>query len=170
MADEATAQPAAKRRLPVKTVGVVAALMAAEAGGLYALMSMTGPGAAHAGVELHGAPATDEEPVELPLVEDKFQNMQTGSVWVWDLQIFVKVKKKNETFVKAELERRSAEIKEGISQIVRRAQHNHLKEPDLRTLQRQFGLFLEGVLGADAEGASRIERIIIPRCKGFQAD
>lgn len=159
-----------RKRPSLKMLGAVAGLMALEGAALVGFMSLTGPRAAHAGTELEGEVPDLELPVEIELVSDKFQNMQSGRVWLWDLQVFLKVSKKHEAHVRGELERRSAEITEGISHIIRRAQHAHLKEPELRTLNRQLSAFLEGVIGPDPDGQSRIERILIPRCKGYQAD
>jgi flagellar basal body-associated protein FliL len=68
------------------------------------------------------------------------------------------------------LETRAAEMKEGISMIFRRAQHTHLREPGLETLNRQLTSFLDSVFGKDAEQKSRIERVVIPKCKGYPAE
>ena len=91
-------------------------------------------------------------------------------MWVWDTEIVLKVRSKNEEHVTKQLEERAAEIKEGISQIFRRAQHSQLKEPGLETINRQVSTFVQQVLGKDADGKERLERIVIPKCKGFPAD
>jgi flagellar basal body-associated protein FliL len=172
MADEKKApEPPAKKKRPVKVIAAVAGLMVAEAVGVYVLIGMTGSGTQHAAAEIHGADQGElQQLVEIGLVEDKFQNMQTGKVWLWDTQIVLKVKKKNEALVSEELEKRSAEIMEGIAQIVRRAQHAHLREPELTTLNRQLAAYLDKALGLDPDGSSRVERVLIPRCKGFQIE
>lgn len=159
-----------RKRPSLKVLGAVAGLMALEGAALIGFMSLTGPRAAQADVDLEGDRQAAQLPIEIELINDKFQNMQSGRVWFWDLQVFLKVSPKNEAYVRGELERRSAEITEGISHIIRRAQHAHLKEPELRTINRQLSAFLEEVLGPDPDGESRIERILIPRCKGYQAD
>lgn len=169
-AEEAASAPPA-RKLPVKVVAVVAAIMLAEAGAVVVLIGMMGQRPQEAAAVVQGEDhAEDQGTVEIELADDRFQNMQSGRVWSWEISIYLKVRKKNEEFVSRQLEERSAEIKEGISQIIRRAQHAHLKEPDLTTLNRQIRAFLDKTLGTDAEGASRIERVMIPKCKGIQLE
>jgi flagellar basal body-associated protein FliL len=166
------AAPAAKSgKAPVKMIGVVAALMMAEAAGVYALVGMSGSRAQTAAAEIKGEDKAElSQPVEIELVDDKFQNMQSGRIWIWDTQIVLKVRKKNQPFIEEELEKRSAEIKEGVAQIMRRAQHSHLREPELTTLNRQLTAYLDKIFGPDADGNTRLERVLIPKCKGFQLE
>ncbi len=169
---EAGAAEGAKKGLSVKMIGIIAVMMVAEAGGVFAFVSMTGkaPQAAEA-KHVDGEHETDREAsVEVPLVDDKFQNMQTGRVWVWDTAIVLKVRERNKEFVEKELARRDAEIKEGISMIFRRAPHTQLKEPGLETINRQVAAYINQLLGKDAEERVRIDRVLIPKCKGFPAD
>jgi flagellar basal body-associated protein FliL len=155
----------------VKTIGLVAGLMVGEAAVVMMLLKATGPKAvqAHVGeVDLKHEPANTT--MEVGIVEEKFQNLQTGRVWIWDIAVFVQVKAKNAERVENELQRRNAEIKEGMSQIISRAQHAQLKEPERQTLNRQFTAYLQGVFGTDSDGAPLVERVMIPRCRGFPAD
>ena len=165
-------QATPKKGLPIKTVGIVAAIMALEAVGVFFFVSATGHKPQDAGAQtIHGAEQADlDATVEIPLVEDKFQNMQTGRVWVWDAEIVLKVKARNEKYVTTELERRSAEVKEGVAMIFRRAPHSQLKEPGLETVNRQLQSYVAEVLGKDPDGKDRVDRIVIPKCKGFPAD
>lgn len=162
----------AKKKPPIKTIAIVAVIMVIEAVAVFMVVGMTSKKPAEAEAkELHGAEKEDHDAqVEIPLVEEKFQNMSTGRVWVWDTALVLKVKKKHEEFVAEQLEIRAAEIKEGVALIFRRAQHSHLKEPGLETLNRQLLAYLNNVLGPDAEGLNRVERVLIPKCKGFPAD
>lgn len=161
----------AKKKPPIKVIGMVAAIMVAEAAGVYFLVGMSGPKNAVAEVDVHGAEqALGQQTVEIDLIDDKFQNMQTGHVWMWDIQVVIKTTKKNEPTITGELEKRAAEIKEGISQIVRRAQYSHLKEPDLVTLNRQLTAFADKIFGHDAQGNSRVDRIMIPKCRGMDVE
>jgi flagellar basal body-associated protein FliL len=163
---------AAKKKSPVKAIAIVGALMLVEAVGVFMVVGMTSKKPAEAEAKhLEGhAEADKEAQVEIPLIEDKFQNMSTGRVWVWDAGVVLKVKKKNEEYVAEQLEARAAEIKEGISMIFRRAQHSQLKEPGLETVNRQLLTYVNKTLGTDAEGLNRVERVLIPKCKGFPAD
>jgi flagellar basal body-associated protein FliL len=161
----------AKKKPPIKVIGIVAAIMAAEAGALFVVVGKTGAKPAAASAEIHGAEeAQAKQTVEIELLDDKFQNMQTGKVWLWDIQIVLKVKQKQQEYLNAELEKRASEIKEGMSQIMRRAQHNQLSEPELTILNHQIHAFLDRALGVDPEGKSRIERVLIPKCRGLQIE
>jgi hypothetical protein len=170
-APPAEAKPA-KKGLPIKTVGIVAGLMIGEAVGVFLFVSATGPRPQSAGAQtIHGAEQADlDATVELPLIDDKFQNMQTGRAWIWDTEIVLKVRTRNQDYVSKELERRHAEIAEGIALIFRRSPHSNLKEPGLETVNRQLTAYMNQVLGKDAEGKERLERVVIPKCKGFPAD
>lgn len=168
---ESTEEGAAKKGGGLKTMLVVAALMIAEAGGLFVLIKgMGGPGAVEAS-ELVGLEGTGEEaPVEIMLVEDRFQNMQAGRVWEWRTQIFMRVRQKNVEEINRIMERDAASLKEGISMIFSRAQDRHLREPGRETITRQLTSYLNEVFGLDADGLPRIDRVIIPELKGFPAD
>ena len=167
-ADSSPAQPAKKS--PMKAVGIVATLMIVEAAAVYIFVGKTGPQPAAAHVlKPHDGP-DENAPVEIPLIEEKFQNMQTGRVWLWDVSVFVQVKQKNQEKVEARLKQRNAEVKEELSRIISKAQHVQLKEPDRQTLLRQFGATLNKIFENDEHGDPRIERVLIPRCRGFPAD
>jgi len=113
---------------------------------------------------------TSHDIKEIQIISDKFQNLTTGKVWVWDIDVFVQVKEKNAQRVEKVLEQRAAEIKEGLNQIVSRAQHAQLKEPERQSLNRQFTSYLDKVVGQDPDGKSLLDRLLIPKCRGFPAD
>lgn len=162
------ADGAAKKKKPVKLIAAIGGVMALEAGVLVGVMGMTGPKKVDAKpVEVHSP--DEDKTVEIEVVSDKFQNLQTGRVWVWDTSVFVQVKAKHEDQVNGILERRCAEIKEGIGQIVSRAQHAQLREPERQTLNRQITGYLNELLKDDA-GHALFERVLIPKCNGFSTD
>lgn len=168
----AEGQAPAKKKPPIKVIAVVAVLMVVEAAAVFFLVGATAkkPASAEA-AEIHGVDDVNhDDAVELPLLEDKFQNMQTGGVWIWDVEISLKVKQKNEEYVAEQLEKRAGEIKEGVAMIFRRAQHNQLKEPGLETVNRQLTAYVNQLLGSDAENKPRVERVMIPKCRGFPAN
>lgn len=160
---------AKKKGLPLPLV--VGALMAVEGIAVFAAVKMMSAPAKSEASEIDGAhEAAESALVELRLVEDRFQNMQTGRVWLWDVEIFLKVKAKHEDHVAFVLQARSAEIKEGVSMLFRRASHAQLKEPGLETMNRQLTAYMAEVMGTDPNGDPYIERVLIPRCKGMQID
>lgn len=170
MEAESQAEPAKKS--PMKLIGLISGAMVLEAIAIVAVIFMFsgGPSATSAhGLEGLGQ-AGAEEDVELLLVDDIFQNMQTGKVWVWKTEVHLKVRPRNVPAVEQELQRRAAEIKERANQVIRRANHAHLKEPDLRTLNRQFTVLANELFGKDESGQYRVERVIISRCEGFPTD
>jgi flagellar basal body-associated protein FliL len=162
-APEEAAKP--KKKGGMKIILVVAVAMVVEAVAIFALVKMGGPAESKASTESHNlTPDVSQVPKELLVADDKFQNMQTGRVWVWDIAIYVQVKHKNTPVVEEILKRRGAAVKEGISQIMSRAQHAQLTEPERQTLNRQITTFLEklveserknvvlGAPGGDAKG------------------
>jgi len=166
-------EPPKKKR--GKLVPVVAALMIAEGAGVYFVVSTLNkkPASAQATELKHGEEHKDEAFVEIPLVEDHFQNMQTGRVWVWDAAIVVRTRKKHEQTVTNKLQERAAEINEGIATIFRRATNAQLKEPGLETVNRQVQAYLDQLVGKDTTGeepVNYIDRVLIPRCRGFPAE
>jgi flagellar basal body-associated protein FliL len=167
-ADAAAAAPAKKSS--VKMIGIVGAIMLIEAVAVFFFFSMIGPKKIHAATEHEVVPDAGQETQELVVVEEKFQNMQQGKVWFWDVGIFVQVKAKNAEAVQAKFDQRTAEIKEGISQIFGKAQPAQLKEPDRQTINRQVTAFLAKIVGNDAEGHSLIERVLIPKCRGVPGE
>lgn len=157
------------RGLPIKTIAVVLALMVLEAAGVVLVLSMTGPKPSEGATSHTVVSDLGEQTQEILVVDDRFQNLQTGKVWLWDAAIYVQVKAKNADAVTRTLERRNAEIKEGISQIFSRAQHAQLKEPERQTLNRQLAL-LFGEIFRTPDNHPLIERVLIPNCRGYPAD
>lgn len=173
MADEqeqaSEPQEQKKGGLSPVVIGVVAALMLVEFGAVAGFFMLAG-GPKEAKAALDEAGEDPESQVEIELAKDQFQNMQANRVWLWDLEVFIKVGAENEEAVNKSLERRAAEIKSGIGEIVRRASHTQLREAGLETLNRQVSAYVHEVFGDDAEGEPRVQRVIISKCRGFPAD
>ncbi len=171
--EEAQAQEATseKKKSPIKLIAVIAALMLIEGVAVFAVVSMTAPKAADA-ADLNDL---DDQPgealTEVELVKTRFQNLSTGRVWDWQTEIYLKVREKNLEHVNEVLERRKAEIMEGISRIYRRAQHAQLREPGLQSISRQVEAFVQEIFGNDpADDTPYVERVIIPKCDGYPSD
>lgn len=170
--EEGKPEAAPKKKSPIKMVAIVAVIMVLEGVGVFMVVGATAkkPAAAHA-EEIKGAEHADtEQSVEVALIADKFQSMQGAQIWIWDVEMVLKVKKKNEEHVTKALESREAEIHEAIAMIFRRAQLLQLREPGLETINRQVTAYMNKLLGKDAEGKDRIERVVIPKCKGFSTN
>lgn len=172
MADstENAATEEAKPKGKLKLIIIIAGVMLLEAGGITAVFMLGGPAKSGAEVDPDLVRDVSEQTREISIVDDRFQNMKEGRVWIWDISIFVKVKNRHAERVEATLEQRGAEIRQGVSQIVARAQHAHLKEADRQTLNRQLTVYLEDVFGTDTAGESRIDLVLIPKCRGLPSD
>ncbi len=160
-----------KKRSPMKTIIVVLGLLIVEAAVvIFAFSTWATPET----VRGQGISETPEDAMnrlsEVLIVNDRFPNHHTGRVWLWEVEVQMSVKQKHLEYVQRVLSDRSAEIKTGVSQIIRTAHHNHLKEPNLDTLTRQLTEYLKGVVGEDAEGESRVQALLLPKCVGFPAD
>ena len=169
---EAAPAPEKKKGLPIKTIAVVAVLMLVEAGAvIFVFGMMGGPKQSKADIDPKQLQHDESNEIqEIQVIDDRFQNHSSGKVWVWDINLVVQVKNKNADRIQKVLEQRKAEVQEGISQIISRAQHAQLKEPERQSISRQLSAFLEKVLGNDADGKSVVERLIIPKCRGYPAD
>ena len=167
--DQSAEEP--KKGGGLKLIIIVALIMVLEGGAVaFLVSSMGGPSAADA-TDLEMLEGTGEDaPLEIDLVEERFQNMSTGHVWEWRVQIVLRAKQKNAEHIERIKERDSATIKEGIAMIFRRAQDRHLREPGLETITRQLTTYINELFGTDPDGIPRVDRVIIPECKGFRAD
>jgi flagellar basal body-associated protein FliL len=167
---EAEAPPVEpKKKGKIKIIAMIAGLMLGEAGALVVVLGLGGPAKSQAST-VNVKPDENEVTKEELIVDDKFQNLQAGRVWVWDSSVYVRVKAKNTSAVESILARRGAEIKEGISQIFSKAQLVQLKEPDRQTLNRQLSAFLDKVFVHEGDAEPLIERVFIPKCRGFPAE
>ena len=158
-----------KKKSPMLTLAIVAVVMVLEGVAAVGFIMFSGSGTADASANsIEGEEmAEQEKTVEIALVDGRFQNHTSGNAWTWNFEAVLQVKKKNEEQIAAELERRQAEITEGIALIIRRSAHAHLMEPGLETLHRQVAAYIEQVFGFDPEGEPLVERVLIPRCQGY---
>lgn len=176
MADEAKAEETqvegeASSGGSKKILLIVVAIMVLETIGVGAFLFLSGGGPSVAEADIVGD--TGDSPdslVEVQLVAERFQNMHTGRVWQWDTEIFIKVRKKDEERVTEELERRKAEITAGIGELIRKATHSHLREPELQTLKRKLETYMAETFGVDAENETRVSQVMIPKLRGAPAD
>jgi hypothetical protein len=170
-AAEATAEPA-KKGLPIKMIGIVGVVMIVEAVVVVLIFSMIGPKASQAKLEDVQVVSSEGEGIkEIKVVEDKFQNMKEGRVWIWDLSVAVQVKKKHAEKFEGVIKSREGEIKQEIGRMVANADHNQLASPDRETLSRQVTAFLIKLGGMDEKtNEPVVERVLIPRCRGFPAE
>ncbi|MCA9273897.1 MAG: hypothetical protein KDA31_12735 [Phycisphaerales bacterium] len=154
-----------------KVLLIVVAIMVIETLGVGAFLMLSGkaPSAAEATV-VGDSPDSPEALVEVQVVADRFQNMHTGRVWQWDTEVFIQVRRKDQERVSAELERRKAEITAGVGELIRKATHTQLREPELQTLNRKLEAYFVEVFGTDADNRPRAVNVLIPKMRGAPAD
>ncbi|MCC5786571.1 MAG: hypothetical protein JJU33_07720 [Phycisphaerales bacterium] len=171
MADAAAqAEQQQPKKSPKLVLIVVAALMLIEGVAVVVVMKLTSGGRdAHANIV--GKDEADAESfAEVQLLAGRFQNMTTGRVWDWEVELHLKVRNKNMDRVRRTLDNRSAEIRAGIATIIRRAPHTQLKEPERRSITRQVHALMDEVLGLDPLGESYIGEVLVPVLDGYPAD
>ena len=160
-----------RRRSTLKAIVIVGVIMLLEGIAVFAFVALMGssPQSARAGL-VGGEEVERERLIEIEVLSDRLQNMSTNRVWMWETEVFIKVRQKNREAVENHLKLHRAEIHEGIARIFRRAQHGHLKEPGLETISRQLTAYLQGIFGTDAGENPYVERVVLPKCRGFPAD
>ncbi len=155
----------------LKMMIIIAVIMVVEGAAVFFVVNMmAGPKGAQATDLAMLEGAGEDAPVEIELVKDRFQNMSTGHVWEWRVEIVLRVRQKNSAHIETIKERDAALIKEGVALIFRRAQDRHLREPGLETITRQLTTYVNEVFGMDPDGMPRVDRVLIPECKGFRSD
>lgn len=154
-------------KLSIKVLAIIAAIMAVEGVGIFLFVSMMSSTPKDAAAELLTDENDPDALVEILLTGEQYQNMTSNQVWIWETEIYLKVRRKNQDFVQRTLENRSAEVQEGITQIFRRAKLTELREPDFRTGSRQLTALINEIFGNDADGLPRVDRLVIAKLRGF---
>jgi flagellar basal body-associated protein FliL len=106
--------------------------------------------------------------VEIELTNFRAPNMQSGHRIVYDIQIFARVRRANETKMRALIKDRKATVEDRIRTIIATLDPEKLgggSEPGLETLRRQVKYALDEVAGE-----SLINEVLISRCLPYRAD
>lgn len=154
-------------KISIKVLAIIAAIMAVEGVGIFLFVSMMSSTPKDAAADLLTDENDPDALVEVLLTGEQYQNMTSNQVWIWETEIYLKVRRKNLDFVQRTLENRSAEVQEGITQIFRRAKLTELREPDFRTGSRQLTALINEIFGNDADGLPRVDRLVIAKLRGF---
>lgn len=87
---------AKKGGLPVKAIGLILGLLAAEGAAIVGLMSVMGKPSEVKATEVHHDHNADgEKLVELPVLNEQFTNNSSGRLYAWSIEILVKSKAKH---------------------------------------------------------------------------
>lgn len=84
----------------------------------------------------------EEKLVEILVLNDKLENDRSGLTYVYPTEVYVQVKKKEETWVSEEIERFRNEIRSDIKAIWRTSEPHHFQEPKLESLTRRVEALL----------------------------
>jgi len=157
-----------KRKQTIVMIAAVAAIMLLEAGGIFLAVRFFGGGPAPAeAVGLVEKPITElSDDVEVPVVKFKAPNMKTGKLFLYDIEVYARVKKDRAEELTKILETYKATVEDRLARVIRSADPQDLREDGLETLRRQIKHELSQIVGDE----KMIEEILIPRCTPFRAD
>ena len=105
---------------------------------------------------------------EILLVESRFPNKQSGRTFLYDVQMYLSVKKDAADKVKTIIASHDALIQDRIRTIIAQSDPDKLgggSEPGLETLRRQVKYQLDEIVG---DGL--IDDVLVPRCIPFRTD
>jgi flagellar basal body-associated protein FliL len=134
-----------------------------------------GDGHGDSGGDGHGEPAGDGHgdaavhttgDAEVELAEIQAPNLKSGRTYVYDLAMVARVRSSNVARFKTLKQQKENEIKARLTEIIRCASPEHLKEDRLQTIRRQALHVLSEVLGE----AGLVEDIMITRWMVFLAE
>jgi flagellar basal body-associated protein FliL len=116
------------------------------------------------------ADSTDaaDSTVEIQLLDSRFPNKQSGRTFLYDVQIYLSVKKDAADRVKKVLADHDALIQDRVRTIIAQSDPDKLgggSEPGLETLRRQVKYQLDELVGD-----GMIDDVLIPRCIPFRTD
>ncbi|MGD0389130.1 MAG: hypothetical protein ABSC42_09265 [Tepidisphaeraceae bacterium] len=106
--------------------------------------------------------------VELQLLESRFPNKRNGKTFLYDVKIYLSVKKESADKVKSVIGEHDALIQDRVRTIIAESDPDKLgggAEPGLETLRRQVKYQLDEIVG---DGL--IDDVLIPQCIPFPAD
>lgn len=151
---------APKKSGGMKFIIIVVLLLAIEGGVLFFLFARGAPKQVEASEPVVVANPEDEKLVELLVLDDRLVNDRTGISYLYETEIYVKVRKKDETWVKDEIERSKNEIRAKVGGIWRTAEPTHFQEPLFETLTRR----VETVLRERFDHKSTDGKSVVDRC------
>ncbi len=159
------------RRLNRRMIGIVAAILVIEAAAILFLVNLTGgPTAAQADESpLALLEMADDRIVEVQVLGARLPNAKVGVTYLYDTEVYVQVRKKQEGRVTDHLDQFGNEIKAEISAIWKAADPSHFQEARLETLTRKLLVLLNDRFGNDPEtGEPVLEKCVIVMGTGFR--
>lgn len=175
MAEEAQQEQAGTEEQPkkggaMKAVVIVVVVMVIEAMAFLGMMMLSGPDAAEAADVVPDEQAELDKPVEVLVVEGKFDNQRTGRTYLYDTKIVVLVSQRHAEQFQADVEASQTQVSVDIQTIFRQAEPAHFQEPTRATLTRQVKAKLDERFGTDAEDQPIIDEVLIAKCLSIRMD
>jgi flagellar basal body-associated protein FliL len=171
MAEQEQKQQNSRSVSPLMTLLVLAGVLFMQVGTVGAAYWLWGgPSQVKADGAAKDQAAEAEQPVEIQVIDAKFQNTRTGRSYLYDTEVYIVAKQKHKSFVNKRLKARKAQISTEIATIIRRAEPSYFDEPELSTLTRQFRAALNRVLGQTEQGQSYIDTVLIKKMTEFRTD
>ena len=172
MAEQQAQTGESGRKLPLKTVVILLAVLLIKGAAIsVAFLLSGGPADVDGAVAAEDEEAQRNELIETLVVAGKFQNTKTNRSYLYDTEVFIKVRRKHQKEIEGELELKRAAITMAIATIIRSAEPVHLQEPKLATLIRQIKAALQEQLSADEDsGETKVEQVTIPKFIRYRSD
>ncbi|MSR40929.1 MAG: hypothetical protein EXS10_03395 [Phycisphaerales bacterium] len=146
----------------MKFMAITAGLLVVEGAAIVGFFSMTGPKHVEAEVPVMIANPEESKPIELLLLDDRLVNDRTGLAYLYEVEVYVKVRKKDEVWVKEEIERSRNELRAEIGGLWRTAEPHHFQEPTFETLTRRIeGVLRERFDHRSADGKPTVDRCVL---------
>jgi flagellar basal body-associated protein FliL len=171
MAEQEQTQQTSKSNSPLMTLIILAAVLVLQMGTVgtaYYLWGGASEVQADAAAEDQAAKA--EQPVEIKVIEARFQNTRTGRSYMYDTQLYIVAKQKHKKMLKKRIKSRKAQITAKLATIVRRAEPSYFDEPERSTLTRQFRAALNETLGKTEAGKPYIDELLIKKMTEIRMD
>jgi len=164
--NENTQDDRSKRRLPIKSILIIALIMLAE-GGLFAVYVIMKPSPSSAqGAVGAGAEAPAEQTAEAVIIENgRFPNRKTGRLYMYDLEIAIQVEKTIFDRIEKLRVANEALIRDRIRAIVAKAEPSYFDEHELQTLKRQIKMMLDEIFGDDT-----VREVFIKTCNPYRIE
>lgn len=167
-ADAPAAAPAKQNTLKIALV--LATVLLLEAGTVTLTIMLSGGPAKVQGQSLEASSEADlDAPSEVLVVREQFANQRTGKTMLYDTEIYIVVRKRDNDKMKKQIESMQAQLTTDIATIIRRSEPAYLLEPTLATLTRQIKAGMDDRLGTDAEGQPVVKEVLIRKWIGVPA-
>ncbi len=159
---ETTSAPAGGGKTKLKTMLVIFGVLALEGGGIFfATKMMYKTDAVKAeepsGEAQHMQALKDQ--IELSLPEMNAYNKRDGRLFMYNLQVTIRVQSDKKEQIEEVIKLRESTIMDRFNTVIRRADTKFLNEPELHTIRRQLQHELESIIGDD----QIIEELLIPK-------